>query len=266
MSYSTGKHMIKHFNKLIETNKNIQYAISTIIAEYDIASAHTTACYFIYGEELYKELAAMPKLDRNIRIGKMMSSDPVLHEKINTLLLKWFNLFCEENNIKENNVISSTRDSILLVNKKPLKTVFENGLVTFRNKEGEYTSYLRLQNHFEVLYDAMSGSLRIKGIPSSHLENHPFIKIFKQALSVLEQSNSITISAGLKKLSKIRNNYIYAANADMYRSLLDGNKFVYYINGERILSDGIIENEQLIKQDNYVNFLLPIINIYFIPK
>jgi hypothetical protein len=258
--------MPKTFTKLIETNPSVKQCISTIVAEYDIESAHTTACCFIYGKEMYDSLMSMDKQSRNARIGKMMAGDPSLHEKIAALLLKWFNLFCEENNIKESNFISSTRDSILLVNKKPIRTVFENGLVKFRNKEGEFTSYIRLQNRYEVLYDNISGALRIKGVPQQYLENNVFTRLFKQLLSIVEQSKSVTVSEGLKKLSKIRNKYIYSNTKEIYRSLLDGNKFIYLIEGERILSDVVLENENLIKHDNYINFVLPLIQIYFMPK
>jgi hypothetical protein len=257
---------MKVFSKLIETNPHIRYCISTIIAEYDIASAHPTACYFIYGKEFYDHLMAMDKLARNTEIGKMMAKDHTLHEKIASLILKWFNLFCEENNIKESNFISSTRDSILLVNKKPLRTSFEQGLVKFRNKEGEYTSYIRLQDRIEILFDNISGALRIKGINSQLLENHPFIKLFKQMLSIIEQSGSISLTEGLKKLAKIRTKYIYSPNVDIYRSILDNNKFVYSIDGERFLSDALLENEPLLKHDNYANFILPMMQLYFLPK
>jgi hypothetical protein len=247
-------------------NPNMKYCISTIVAEYDISSAHPSACYFIFGKEFYDNLMAMDKLTRNTEIGKMMAKDPTLHEKIAKLLLKWFNLFCEENNIRDTNFISSTRDSILLVNKKPLKTVFENGIVKFRNKEGEYTSYIRLQDRLEILYDNISGALRIKGVANELLDNHPFIRLFKQLLSILEQSDSLLIADGLKKLSKIRLKYISSQNIDMYRSLLDNNKFIYNIEGDRFLSDALLPNESLIKHDNYINFILPLIHIYFQPK
>jgi hypothetical protein len=258
--------MPKVFNKLIEMNPLIHNCIGTIVAEYDIASAHPTACYFIYGKEFYDNLMSMEKLALNTEIGKLMAKDHTLHEKISALLLKWFNLFCEENNIRETNFISSTRDSILLVNKKPIKTAFEGGLVKFRNKEGEYTSYIRLQGRLEILYDNISGALRIKGVNNEYLENNPFTKLFKQLLSIVEQSKVITISEGLKKLSKIRNKYLYSSTPDIYRSILDNNKFVYVIEGERVLSDTVLPNETMIKSDNYVNFILPLINIYFMPK
>jgi hypothetical protein len=262
------QHMIKHFNKLIETNPKIQYAISTLVAEYDIASAHTTACYFIFGNDTYEKLMRQDKLSRNTQIGKMMAKDPLLHDQIASLLLRWFNIFCEENNIKDTNFITSTRDSILLVDKKPIKTSFENGLVNFRNKDGEFTSYIRLQKQrkMEVLFDNMSGGLRIKGIDINEIENYPFLKIFKTLLSVLEQSRTLPPGESLKKLNRIRSSYINSPNLDMYRSLIDKGKFIHYINGDRIESDTVIDPNALVKTDNYVNFVMPVVNIFFSPK
>jgi len=259
--------MIKQFTKLIDSNPDIDCCIATIVGEYDIASAHTTACYFIFGKEKYDELMSMEKLARNTKIGIMMKNDPSLHEKIAALLLKWFNLFCEENNIKESNFISSTRDSLLLVNKKPIHTIFENGLVNFRNKDGEFTSYIRL-GHMEILYDRMSDAIRIKGVNSEYVNGHPFVKILRQLLALLESSSTMTVQAGLKKLSQLRNKYINSPDAGVYRSLLDNNKFVYMVGGERILSDVVLPetaDAQLVKHDNYVNYILPIVKIYFKP-
>ena len=128
----------KHFNKLVEMNPNISYAINTLIAEYDIQRCHPTCMYFLKGKEFYDQLMKMPKFDSNVLIGKMMKEDLTLSDKIGNLKLKFFNDFCKLNNIKDSNFISSTVDSMLLVNKKPMKTKLENGIVNFRNKDGEF--------------------------------------------------------------------------------------------------------------------------------
>ena len=64
--------MLRVFNKLIDKNPNIAYCIGTIINEYDIKRAHPTACYFIFGKDMYDQLIAMDKLKANTLIGKMM--------------------------------------------------------------------------------------------------------------------------------------------------------------------------------------------------
>lgn len=260
--------MPKVFSKLIDSNPNIDYCIGTILNEYDLHAAHASACYFIYGKQKYDELMSMEKLQRNSTIGLMMRSDPTLAGKLNNMLLKWFNQFCDANKIEDSNFVSSTRDSMLLVNKKPIKTTFENGIVQFRNKEGEYTSYIRLKN-LEVLYDSMSDNFRIKGINSEYVDgNRPFIKLFKQTLQILENSKNVALPDGLIQLTGIRQKYLYSKDPLMYASIMDGNKYIYLIDGTRIASDAILpekDNCQFIKYDNYVNFLLPLIKIYFRP-
>ena len=186
----------KVFKKLVESNQAISFAVNTLITEYDIQRCHPSCMYFIKGPEFYKELMAMPKLDSNVKIGKMMRDDPTLAHKIGEIKLRFFNEFCKVNNIKESNFLSSTVDSLLLVNKKPLKTKFENGVINFRNK------------------------------------------------------------------------YINSKDTLMWASLLDGNKYVYIIDGEKVLSDEYLpETNQniLVKTDNFQTFILPLIKLCFKP-
>ena len=266
MSILRGYYMAtKVFNKLIESNPSIGCAISTIVAEYDIHAAHASALYFIKGPELYNKLMKMDKLSRNTQIGLMMRDDPHLHEKIAALILKWFNNFCQVNNINESNFISSTRDSLLLLNKKPIKTSFENGIVEFRNKEGEYTSYIRVKN-MEILYDGMSNNMRIKGVSSEYVEgNQSFVKLFRQLLALVELSKNVPMNQVLKKANLIRNKYIDSKDPSLYASIMDANKYVYIVDGERVISDTILSNKNavLVKSDNYINFFLPVMKICF---
>ena len=64
-------------------------------------------------------------------------------------------------------------------------------------------------------------------------------------------------------LYKIRDKYADSKDKLMYASLLRGNKYQYLIDGERIESDGLIESEgaELIRDDNYINFILPLMKI-----
>lgn len=259
---------LKVFNKLIERNDNIDYAINQFIAEFDIKSAHTSTMYFVKGPETWKELSAMDKLTKNTRIGLMMRDEPGLHDQIQALLLKWFNQFCENNNIKEQNFISSTRDSMLLINKKPVKCTLENGIVLFRNKDGEFTSYIRVSN-LEILYDGMSGNLRIKGVNKEYVDACPtFIRLFKQLLSLVESSKNLTTQQILKKANTLRNKYIHSKDPTMWMSLMDGGKYVYMISGEKVLSDSLLpesENCVLVKSDNFYRLFLPVFKICFKP-
>lgn len=261
----------KVFHKLIETNPNITYAIGTIIAEYDIKRAHPSCMYFIKGKEFYDKLISMPKLDSNILIGKMIREDPTLSDKIGQIKLKYFNEFCKVNNIKDSNFISSTVDSMLLVNKKPLKTQFENGVINFRNKDGEYTSYVRLSygREIEMLYDGMSNDIKIKGINADYVNgNTPLIRLIKQAFMLLESTNKMQTSEILKKTNYLRNKYINSKDPLMWANIFEGNKYVYDINGERVVLDEPVKEDEstiMVKSDNFVFMLLPLIKLCFKP-
>lgn len=260
--------MLKVFTKLIDKNPNIDYCIGTTINEYDIKRAHPTALYFVSGKDTYDKLMSMDKLECNILIGKMMKSDPSLYPKIEERLLYFMNTFCESNNVDERNFISSTRDSILMVNKKPIRTEFENGLVRFRNKEGEYTTYIRI-GHYEVLFDSMSGNLRIKGIDDAYLVGNPvFVKLFKQMLMILELSKTTPMPECLRKISQIRDKYMNSKDPRMYASLMRGNRYEYVVDGEKMESEVYLDEKpgvELIRYSNFIEFILPLIRIYFRP-
>lgn len=262
---------IKTFTKPIDMNKSIDFAIGTLIADYDIQACHPSMLYFIKGPELYDKLMSMPKLERNIYCGTLIGNEPGLGDKISKMTVKYFNEFCKDNGIKETNFISSTRDSIMIVNKKPVKTQYENGIVKFRSKDGEWSSYIRLKTDrglYEIMYDGMFGRLHIKGLQDQYLQdNKPFTNLFKQLLQLLESSKTMGVPDILKKANLIRNKYIKSNDPLMWASVSEGNKFVYAVGGDRILMESITNNPdaELVKNDNYVRLMLPIIQLCFKP-
>lgn len=261
----------KVFKKLVEVNPAISCAVNTLITEYDIQRCHPSCMYFIKGPEFYNELISMPKLESNIRIGKMMREDPNLSQQIGEIKLRFFNEFCKVNNIKDSNFLSSTVDSMLLVNKKPLKTKFENGVINFRNKDGEFTSYIRLSfgREIEILYDGMNNNVRVKGVNEEYISGNPtFMRLFKQLLMLLENANNLSTQELLRKTNYIRSKYINSKDPMMWASILEGNKYAYILEGEKVLSDEYLpesSNNILVKTDNYVTFILPLIKLCFKP-
>ena len=54
----------------------------------------------------------------------------------------------------------------------------------------------------------------------------------------------------------------------MWASVLDGNKYVYSINGEKVISDSLLPDNPsatLIKYDNYLKLFMPVFRICFKP-
>lgn len=263
----SDKSNIKVFKKCIDKNLNIDCAINSIITEYDIKHAHPSALYFIYGEDKYKELLSKGKEYYTVECGKMILADKTLYEKIDKLVLSWFNRFCSDNNIKNSNFISSTRDSILLLNKKPIHTVYDDGVVEFRNKDGEFTTYLRFRNakrELEILYDGMTNNIRIKGVNKElYSDAASFIKLLKSCVAVLESADKLNTGSLIKKMNYIRQKYMTSTDVNLYKSIMDDNSFVYQLNGERVLSSGLIpgHDDELVRSDNFVNFFIPILKL-----
>lgn len=249
--------------KLITTNKTISAAISTIIAEYDIQSAYATALRYIKGEDLYQKLSLLPKLERNITIGKMLQEDNggSLYQQIESKLLFWMNEFLRLNNVQPDQFVETTRDSIMLVNKIPSILTLDGGKVKFINKEGVYTSLFRVDSKL-ILFDSTGDTIRIKGINDDEVQASPFIRrYFKPFLRAIETSITLGRSSCFKQLDIYRSKYIQPNDPEIYKDLNNQNKYMYLINDEMVQSDFTIESHDLIKIGNYVNYVMPIVRL-----
>ena len=174
-------------SKEVWRNDAISNVINSTICEYDIKGAHLVAIHILFGDELYNKLAVMDKLSRNIYIGNMVKKDPDLSIKLQKLLFKFKQKFIEENNIFINNIIETTKDSLVLVQKIPTTTTVKvNGVdVEFRNKDGIYSSFYKLGTK-SILFDSMTGNLRIKGINMQTVQESEFVNLYlKELLTTL---------------------------------------------------------------------------------
>jgi len=249
-------------SKEIWRNDAITNIINSTICEYDIKGAHLVAIRILYGDKLYDKLAAMDKLSRNIYIGNMVKKDPELSTKLQKLLFKFKQKFIEENGILINNIVETTKDSLVLVQKIPTNTIVKvSGVeVEFRNKDGIYSSFYKLGNK-SVLYDSMTGNLRIKGINMQTVQESEFVNLYlKDLLTTLETSISLGTLECLKILKEMRKKYINFPNNNIYKSLNDKNKFIYEIAGEMIETDVEIDNPnaKMMKIMNYKDFVMPL--------
>lgn len=249
-------------SKEIWRNDTITNIINSTICEYDIKGAHLVAIRILYGDKLYDKLAAMDKLSRNIYIGNMVKKDPELSTKLQKLLFKFKQKFIEENGILINNIVETTKDSLVLVQKIPTNTIVKvSGVeVEFRNKDGIYSSFYKLGNK-SVLYDSMTGNLRIKGINIQTVQESEFVNLYlKDLLTTLETSISLGTLECLKILKEMRKKYINFPNNNIYKSLNDKNKFIYEIAGEMIETDVEIDNPnaKMMKIMNYKDFVMPL--------
>lgn len=243
-------------------NPTINNIINSTIVEYDIRAAHLMAIRILYGDKLYEKLASMNKLARNIEIGNMQAKDHSLTKKLQDLLYRFKLQFVKENNILINNIIETTKDSLVLCQKIPTKTIIivDNVEVEFRNKEGTYSSFYRLDNK-SVLYDSLTGNLRIKGISEETVNNSDFVnKYLKNLLNTIETNISVGSIYCMSLMQEMRRKYINSDDISIYKSLNHKNKYLYQIGGEMIETDVPIKREgaNIIKILNYKNFVMPL--------
>ena len=247
--------------KLINFNPLFDTIIGGTIVEYDIKSAGATAIREIKGDSVYNNLMTLEKTDRNVKIGLMMRDEKGLSDKVNELLLKWMNMFIEDNKIKNTNLIYTTRDSIYLYNKLPLKLKFGN--VEFRNKDGIFSSMYKF-NRLTIFFDSMRGHIICKGIKSHVVENSYFLQNFiKKYLYLFESCQKTSESGIYKNLAHMRKSYINNENIDIYKDIMNENKMGVVYNGQLTYIDGDYNEEAfndmvISKEMNFLNVLLPL--------
>lgn len=246
--------------KLINQNSLFDTIIGGTIAEWDIKAAGATAIFELKGKETYDYLMSLEKKERNIKIGLMMRSEPGLSEKVNGLMLKYLNMFVTENKIKVTNLINTSRDSITIYNKLPMKTKF--GHVEFRNKDGIFSSMYRIKR-LTLYYDSMREKIIGKGVNDEIVDNSSFLNDFlKDFLHNIESCQKSGDEKVFNILRRMREAYIESDDTSIYRDLLNDNKMCVRYNGEMIYMNNDFESDdesfEVAKDLNYINIILPI--------
>lgn len=248
--------------KLITYNTLFDTIIGSTIVEYDMKSAGSTAIRSIKGESIYNELMSMDKKTRNIKIGLMMKNTKGLSKKVNEFMLKYLNLFIKENKIKKTNFIYSTRDSIVIYNKIPMKTKFDN--VEFVNKDGIFSSMFRIKQ-LTLFFDSMSGRIIAKGINDEVVKKSTFLQRYLvKFLYTIESCQKSGDAKVFNTLRHMRDYYIRSNNTSIYRDVMNENKLGIRYNNELIYVENELEldskNEEfsIAKDLNYTSIVLPI--------
>lgn len=247
-------------------NNNIRAnIIGSTITEYDLSAAHPTALYLINGNKAqYDRLMDLPKLERNITIGKMIKKNPDLRKQIDAKILELFNEFIKANNILEENFLATTPDSILITNRIATVMRFQD-IAYFRNKEKiSYSSLFYINRTTFILFDRLTKRMRIKGLgDEKKTRNYPFVKkILTDLCCVLDDSQRLGYIPCLRRLKQIRINYIYNEDINVFRDIKNNNMFKYIVDGRTIYSEVKLKEDDgciLVKSDNYMNFILSLI-------
>lgn len=258
---------IARLDKLL-VNRIYSNITQSTITEYDLKAAHASALYFIKGENLYNELTSLPKLERNIRIGKMIAQDKNLRKEIDDMIIGWFNRFLEENKILGCNFLATTPDSILIKNQIATKLSWDNNKVYFRNKEKiNYTSLFIIDKHKFILFDRISKRLRIKGLGTEEItDKYPFVDLcLRDLCCILEDRATLGRINCLRKLKSFRIEYLLSENKSICRSVEHHNQYKYNVDGNIEYSDVLLKEDQnciLLKDDNYLGYIMPLMRSF----
>lgn len=249
-------------------NNNVSTTIiGSNITEYDLKKAHPTVLALLYpNDPVFSSLVSLPKSEYTIKIGNMIKANPSLRKQIDGKVLELFNKFIKYNNISESNFLGSTPDSLLISNQIASITNFD-GIANFRCKEGiSYTSLFYISKTEYILFDRVTKRLRIKGVGQEEETNkYEFVRtVLKKICCIIDDSNNVDRIETLRRLKQIRIQYLNSNNIDIYRDIKNKNMLKYFVDGRAVYSDiPLTENENCIldKSDNYINFILPLIQM-----
>ena len=250
-------------------NNNVQNnLIGVNITEYDLRKAHPTALALLYPDNPdMRNLINLPKEQYTIKIGNMIKANSNLRKEIDRKVLELFNEFLEANNIAPEHLLATTPDSLLIVDQIAQQTVFQN-IAVFRCKEGiSYSSLFYYKSYQYILYDRLTKRMRIKGVGSEEeTKKYQFVKnILRRLCTLLDNSTTIEHMELLKGLKDIRIDYLNSRDMNVYRCLDHKNQFKYIIDGQETFSDVQMTEDDnciLVKSDNYMNFILPLIQSF----
>lgn len=251
---------------LKETYKNpaIDVVRNEHLEEWDVSGAHLMAMWYI-DNNLYESLKKLPKLERNIEIGKMQINNKELINKLQDYLFLFKKEFIIKNKIKKNEILETTKDSITLLNKIPnfTKIEVEGHEIQFTNKDGIFTSYYRI-NGKSIYFDTITQKIRIKGINDSTVQNSQFVKQYlTQLLLSAESLKNASVAAALKIAKTQRIRYIENENINVFRSLSHDNNFIYTTDDNIIIESAVIlPKNNPNKLDNYKEYILPILKTF----
>jgi len=255
-------------------NKNYKHLQNVIIREYDIKDAGFSIIIknnLLDKKEILK-IDNMTKLEKNIYIGKLMRKIPSLSVNILNQLESTRKDFILKNKIEDDEILYIKKDSICTINKK-CETTNINGII-FKNKNN-YSSYINL-NGIEFYYKSDGDEITVKGISDDIVQFHNdfLLNDIKKILRFSEGCTSISIKNILKKiLFKFRSDYI-GMNLDInyYREFNSMNSFKFK-NTNSIISfyldePSFLKKSKFLKNNldityNYLNYVIPLINILF---
>lgn len=236
-------------------NKNIDIILFPI-REYDMSEAGFSLIkeYELLPASLIKKLETKyTKKERTIKIGKLMNKYEDLSENLMDAFKKARKLFIEENNLNKSDILAIKKDAIFVI-RKSCKILNFGKYITFKLKN-TYTSYYHI-GRYEFYYSSKNDKMDIKGLTVTS----PLLNEIQKILKYYENNKSMIY----KVLKNLRNKYLNKEfDIEYYRELNSKNMFRlnYEFGRQRIYAEDCIDKSIINIEYNYLNIILPLINI-----
>ena len=211
----------------------INCIVDRTIKEYDISKANISvlldAGFLTYDQ--YKFLYNVPKLQRQINIGMMITQNQNINEIIDKCIIDAKRIFFESNNIQDNEVLEIDNDSIFLLTDRVIKYQQISEHVMFR-LAGISTSFYSINDiRYFYLGDRINNTeiLNPKGLGDKGIALHQnFMLDFLKELFYTAQFDGI--QRALTLLSVFYNKYInMELDLGYYRTLNPSSMFRLFI-------------------------------------
>lgn len=181
------------------TRKDINYIKNTPIIEYDMTNAGINILFThgLLSEEFVTRLNKMPKLEKNITVGKILQNNPEWNKIMMDEFVKIRYYFMLWNNLTDDDILSIKKDAIFIINKKVNKLKLSNNY-EFKAK-GHYDTYLNLRGK-EFYVNIEDSSYDVKGFSKDVLkvQSEYFIEFILTAL-VLDKNDRFELFEHMKE-------------------------------------------------------------------
>ena len=143
------------------------------------------------------------------------------------------------------------------------------GDLVFRNKDKiSYTSLFYINKDIYILFDRITKKLRICGVyKDPFINTYPFVnKVLKDLCCICNEYTYETKYDCLRRIGKLRYKYICSDDKTIYGDILHNGDYKYNIDGNFVYAPELYTSKDdinLVIEDNYMNFILPLIQSLF---
>lgn len=197
-------------NKLMVFNENIDYLFHANIVECDMVAASVSVCerYKLLDSTTIEWLKLLPKEKRTIEMGMIQKNQSFSEKMINGILETRLE-FIEENNIKDEDILSLHSDALFINMKHEIKDNI--GGVEFKLKN-RYLGYMKYDKRIEMFYTG--DVIDFKQIPIDLIHQHT-LGINKYLLNIFNKIDNYDETI-LDYITKFNTRYLQNKLPDYY--------------------------------------------------